>query len=136
MNPRAPYNTTGEHEPRRCKSGLISSDSRTVILNNFFGRQFSSLNDAVVHPVNKDLYFTDTLYGYLQDFRPTPGIRNQVYRFNQGTGAVTAVADGFTLPNGVTFSPDGKRAYVSDTGINHGFFGFNYSDPASMYVEL
>ncbi|TPX09098.1 uncharacterized protein E0L32_001639 [Thyridium curvatum] len=114
MNPRAPYNTT-------------------VILNNFFGRQFSSLNDAVVHPVNKDLYFTDTLYGYLQDFRPTPGIRNQVYRFNQGTGAVTAVADGFTLPNGVTFSPDGKRAYVSDTGINHGFFGFNYSDPASIY---
>lgn len=81
MNPREPYNTT-------------------VLLNNFFGRQFSSLNDAVVHPVNKDLYFTDTLYGYLQDFRPVPGLRNQVYRFNDKTGAVTVVADGFVLPNG------------------------------------
>lgn len=81
MNPREPYNTT-------------------VLLNNFFGRQFSSLNDVVVHPVNKDLYFTDTLYGYLQDFRPVPGLRNQVYRFNDKTGAVTVVADGFVLPNG------------------------------------
>lgn len=33
---------------------------------------------------------------------------------------------------GVTFSPDGKFAYVADTGINHGFYGFNFSDPASM----
>lgn len=81
MNPKEPYNTT-------------------VLLNNFFGRQFSSLNDAVVHPVNKDLYFTDTLYGYLQDFRPPPGLRNQVYRWNDKTGAVTVVADGFVLPNG------------------------------------
>lgn len=81
MNPVEPYNTT-------------------VLLNNYFGRQFSSLNDAVVHPGNKDLYFTDTLYGYLQDFRPPPGLRNQVYRWNDATGAVTVVADGFVLPNG------------------------------------
>lgn len=81
MSPVAPYNTT-------------------VLLNNYFGRQFSSLNDAVVHPVSRDLYFTDTLYGYLQDFRPAPGLRNQVYRWNDATGAVTVVADGFVLPNG------------------------------------
>jgi len=29
-----------------------------------------------------------------------PGLRNQVYRLNDVTGAVSAVADGFTLPNG------------------------------------
>lgn len=84
MNPREPYNTT-------------------VVLNNYFGRQFSSLNDVVVHPVNKEVYFTDTLYGFLQDFRPAPGIRNQVYRWNDQTGAVTVVADGFVLPNGMDF---------------------------------
>lgn len=82
MNPREPYNTT-------------------VVLNNYFGRQFSSLNDVAVHPVNKEVYFTDTLYGFLQDFRPAPGIRNQVYRWNDQTGAVTIVADGFVLPNGI-----------------------------------
>lgn len=71
-----------------------------VLLNNFFGRQFSSLNDVAVHPRSRDVYFTDTLYGYLQDFRPSPGMRNQVYRFRPDTGAVTVVADGFSLPNG------------------------------------
>lgn len=114
MNPNAPYNTT-------------------VLLNNYFGRQFNSLNDAVVHPINKDLYFTDVLYGFYQDFRPAPGLRNQVYRYNNSTGAVTVVADGFDSPNGLTFSPNGKHAYVTDTGINHGFFGFNFSAPASIY---
>lgn len=69
------------------------------MINNYFGRQFNSLNDLVVHP-NGDLYFTDTLYGFLQDFRPPPGLRNQVYRYNFKTGAITVVADDFTLPNG------------------------------------
>lgn len=54
----------------------------------------------MVNPSNKDIYFTDSLYGYLQDFRPAPGIQNQVYRFNPDTGAVTVAADGFALPNG------------------------------------
>ncbi|KAI1505325.1 D-lactonohydrolase [Biscogniauxia marginata] len=114
MNPREPYNTT-------------------VLLNNYFGRQFSSLNDVAVNPRNKDVYFTDTLYGYLQDFRPAPGLRNQVYRYNDETGAVTVVADDFTLPNGLTFSPDGLYAYVTDTGANRGFWGWNQSNPASIY---
>ncbi|KAH6967717.1 lactonohydrolase [Ilyonectria robusta] len=114
MNPKAPYNTT-------------------VLLNNYFGRQFNSLNDLVVSPRNGELYFTDTLYGYLQDFRPVPGLRNQVYRYNFKTGAVAVVADDFTLPNGVTFSPSGKNAYVTDTGIALGFYGRNLSSPASVY---
>ncbi|KAM5386604.1 hypothetical protein ACJZ2D_000567 [Fusarium nematophilum] len=114
MNPQEPYNTT-------------------VLLNNYFGRQFNSLNDVGVNPRNGDLYFTDTLYGYLQDFRPVPGLRNQVYRLNFATGAVTVVADDFTLPNGIGFSPDGRRAYVTDTGINLGFYGRNLSSPASVY---
>ena len=35
---------------------------------------------------------------------------------------------------GFTFSPDGKYAYVTDTGIDSGFFGLNFTRPASMYV--
>ncbi len=71
-----------------------------MLVNNYFGRQFNSLNDIGINPRNKDVYFTDTLYGYLQDFRPTPGLRNQVYRLDDTTGALTVVADGFVLPNG------------------------------------
>ncbi|KAJ9149415.1 Lactonohydrolase [Pleurostoma richardsiae] len=114
MNPYPPYNTT-------------------VLLNNFFGRQFNSINDVAVHPRNKEIYFTDSLYGFLQDFRPAPGIQNQVYRFNEATGAVSVIADGFGIPNGLTFSPDGSYAYVTDTGTNLGFYGRNYSSPAAIY---
>lgn len=126
-----------------------------VILNNYFGRQFNSLNDVAIHPESKDIYFTDTIYGYVQDFRPAPGLQDQVYRFNPDTGGVTVVADGFDHPNGrrsrmrtrlikresatdivtgLTFSPDGKYAYVADTGIDSGFFGLDFTRPASVYV--
>ncbi|KAJ5131135.1 SMP-30/Gluconolaconase/LRE-like region [Penicillium bovifimosum] len=114
MNPKSPYNTT-------------------VILNNFFGRQFNSLNDVAIHPKSKDIYFTDTIYGYVQDFRPAPGIQDQVYRFNPDTGAVTVVADEFDHPNGLTFSPDGDYVYVTDTGIDNGFKGFDWTRPAAVY---
>jgi gluconolactonase len=79
---------------------VVTDKRPIVILNNYFGRQFNSLNDVAIHPKNKEIYFTDTIYGYVQDFRPAPGIQDQVYRFNPDTGAVTVVADEFDHPNG------------------------------------
>jgi hypothetical protein len=61
------------------------------------------LNDVAIHPKNKDIYFTDTIYGYVQDFRPAPGLQDQVYRLNPDTGAVTVVADRFDHPNGMSY---------------------------------
>ncbi|KAH9884696.1 D-lactonohydrolase [Xylariomycetidae sp. FL2044] len=114
MNPREPYNTT-------------------VLVNNFFGRQFNSLNDISINPRNKDVYFTDPLYGYLQDFRPRPGLPCQVYRYSESTGAITVAADGFNEPNGLTFSPDGTYVYIADTGAQGAFWGWNLTSPASIY---
>jgi gluconolactonase len=76
------------------------TDPFQVLVNNFYGRQFNSPNDVAVNPRNGDLYFTDSLYGYLQKYRPPPGLPTQVYRINPSTGALTTVADGFDLPNG------------------------------------
>ncbi|KAF2863185.1 calcium-dependent phosphotriesterase [Piedraia hortae CBS 480.64] len=87
-----------------------------VLLDNFLGRNFSSINDVTQHPVTGDLYFTDVPYAYWQDFRPPPELRPQVYRFSPTTGVVVAVADDFVAPNGVEFSPDGTYLYVTDTG--------------------
>lgn len=99
MNPEAPFNTTGKPaSPYTC----TQSSCFPVLFNNYFGRQFNSLNDVNINPRNGELYFTDTLYGFLQDFRPPPGLRNQVYRYNFQTGAIAVVADDFTLPNGGT----------------------------------
>jgi hypothetical protein len=41
-----------------------------VLLNNFFGRQFNSLNDIKVHPSGK-LFFTDVVYVF-HKLRITP----------------------------------------------------------------
>ena len=96
LNPVPPYNTTGEFRSET----TISVDLIPVLLNNYFGRQFNSLNDVAINPKTKEIYFTDVTYGYLQDFRPTPGLPNQVYRFNEKTGAVTVVTDMENKPNG------------------------------------
>ncbi|KAI0202356.1 gluconolactonase [Astrocystis sublimbata] len=114
MNPEEPYNTT-------------------VLLNNYYGRQFNSLNDMAIHPGSKELYFTDPIYGRLQDFRPKEGLPHQVYRYNDKTGAVTVVADGLSQPNGLVFSPDGSYLYVSDTGAQQALWGVNATLPASIY---
>lgn len=113
VNPRPPYNST-------------------VLVNNFFGRQFNSLNDVAVNPWNKNIYFTDVTYGYLQNFRPEPVLPNMVYRLDPTTMAVTVVADGFRLCNGITFSPDGRYAYITDTSPNNGFKPHDYTAPSAM----
>lgn len=103
----------------------------TVVLDNFFGRQFNSLNDIKIHPTNGKFFFTDvefvplcTLnewdlilflqfsYGFLNHFRPAPLMPFQVYQFDPDTSAVRVIADGFNKPNGLAFSPDGETAYV------------------------
>ncbi|KAI1185388.1 lactonohydrolase [Nemania serpens] len=114
MNPREPYNTT-------------------VLLNNYFGRQFNSLNDISINPRNQDVYFTDPIYGFLQDFRPKEGLPHQVYRYNDRTGAVTVVADGLSQPNGIALSPSGDHAYIADSGAQAVFWGINATSPSTIY---
>ncbi|KAJ7089772.1 D-lactonohydrolase-like protein [Mycena belliarum] len=116
VNPRPPFNDT-------------------IILNNFYGRQFNSLNDAKVHPLSNAIFFTDVTYGYKNGFRPAPLIPNQVYRFDADTGDVRAVADGFVQPNGIAFSPDGKTVYIADSGEAEGVLGgTDPTLPATIYA--
>lgn len=94
----------------------VNKNTSEPLLTNFYGRNFSSINDVRQHPTTGDLWFTDADYGYFQDFRPKPTQPKQVYRFEPKTGIVQVVADGFVQPNGLEFSPDLKTLYVSDTG--------------------
>ncbi|KAK0444224.1 calcium-dependent phosphotriesterase [Desarmillaria tabescens] len=114
VNPRPPHNVT-------------------VLLDNYFGRQFNSLNDIKVHPSGK-IFFTDVIYGFLNRFRPAPQMPSQVYRFDPVTGVVRVVADGFDKCNGLAFSGDGKTAYITDTGATNGFLGNNQTEPATIYA--
>ncbi|KAF2675848.1 lactonohydrolase [Lentithecium fluviatile CBS 122367] len=117
-------------------SGLVAVDlvtnTSTVILNNYLGRNFSSVNDVRQHPVTGDLWFTDADYGFYQYFRPAPTIPKQVYRFSPSTGEIAVVADGFVQSNGLEFSPDLKTLYVTDTGAQQ--FDRNLTRPGTIYA--
>ncbi|KAG1733913.1 uncharacterized protein EDB91DRAFT_627951 [Suillus paluster] len=114
VNPNPPYNAT-------------------VLLDNFLGRQFNSLNDIKILPGTDIMFFTDPTYGWLNGFRPEPMLPSQVYRFDPSTGQVRVVADQFVHPNGIAFTQDGKTAFIADTGASGGFLGTNQTLPATIY---
>lgn len=109
-----------------------SPNNATVLVDNFFGRQFNSVNDVKVHP-SGSLFFTDPDYGYLSHFRPLPLLPSQVYRFDPSTGTVRVIATDFDKPNGIAFSADGKTAYIADSGAAGGFLGNNQTHPATLF---
>lgn len=120
-------------EPSRLTLVDPATNKTQVLINNFLGKNFSSLNDVEQHYHTGDLWFTDARYGYWQYFRPEPVIRPQVYRFEPKTGVVQAVADDFIAPNGIEFSPDFKHVYVTDTGEHTFPNKDNLTDPATIY---
>ncbi|KAF2717891.1 calcium-dependent phosphotriesterase, partial [Polychaeton citri CBS 116435] len=117
-------------------------DRSQILLNTYHGRQFNSINDVVIHNMTGDICFTDPTYGYEQAFRPSPVLPSQVYRFRPATGHVVCVADGFVQCNGLCFSPDYEKMYVTDTGAvqAHGTpgnglnFSLNPRLPSTIYV--
>lgn len=90
-----------------------------LLKSGFFGRQFNSVNDVVVH-TDGSIWFTDPIYGFEQGYRPPPCLPNQVYRWCPHDGNIRAMADGFGRPNGICFSPDEKVVYITDTDRVHG----------------
>jgi gluconolactonase len=90
----------------------------TNLIDGYFGRKFNSLNDVVVHS-DGSIWFTDPCYGFEQNIRPPPELPNQIYRFDPESNDIRVMADGFDRPNGISFSPDEKVVYVTDTGIFH-----------------
>ena len=95
----------------------------TVLADCFDGRRFNSPNDVVVRS-DGSIWFTDPSYGIDSNYEGHKadseiGAR-QVYRIDPATGSVRVVADDFTQPNGLAFSPDERRLYIADTGLGDG----------------
>ncbi|MFJ5546996.1 SMP-30/gluconolactonase/LRE family protein [Streptomyces sp. NPDC093225] len=95
--------------------------SRTVVADRFEGRRLNSPNDAVVRS-DGSVWFSDPDFGITSDYEghraPAEIDGCHVYRADPATGEVRLVADGFAGPNGLVFSPDESRLYVSDTRLN------------------
>ncbi|MEM7331939.1 MAG: SMP-30/gluconolactonase/LRE family protein [Chloroflexota bacterium] len=130
---RAPSNNSNGHT-RDTHGRLISCehDSRrvtrtehdgtiTVLMDSFEGKNLNAPNDVVVHP-DGHIWFTDPGYGILVNYEGHKAefeLPTHVYRLNPQTGAATAVTNDLEKPNGLCFSPDYSKLYISDTGVSH-----------------
>ncbi len=112
---------TCEHGNRRV-TRTEHDGSVAVLADRYQGKRFNSPNDVVVRS-DGSVWFTDPSYGIDSDYeghRANSEIGAcHVYRVDAGSGAVRIVADDFVRPNGLAFSLDERRLYVSDTRVKH-----------------
>lgn len=86
----------------------------TPIAEEYDGMRLNSPNDMAVRSDGL-IYFTDPTFGVSEEDRELDF--SGVYRIN-ADGSLTLLYDGFSLPNGIAFSPDESNLYVnsSETG--------------------
>ncbi len=95
---------------------------KSILTDNWQGKPLNAPNDAVVHPDDGAIWFTDPGYGSLMDYEGNKGdlvIKEAVYRIDAATGKMDKVTDEIFKPNGLCFSPDYKQLHIADTGASH-----------------
>jgi gluconolactonase len=92
----------------------------TVIADSYQGKKLNSPN-GIVAKKDGTLWFTDPTYGIMiadQSYhRAEPELPSNVYMFDPKNGKLTVAVGDFNEPNGLCFSPDEKKLYITDTGI-------------------
>ena len=83
-----------------------------VLADKYEGKRFNSPNDVVLGP-DGAIYFTDPTLD-LPKGQPQELAFQGVYRLG-ADGNVRLLTRDLTQPNGLAFSPDGKRLYVDDS---------------------
>ena len=89
-----------------------------TLVDRHNGKRLNAPNDVVVKS-DGSIWFTDPLYGISNDYEGGRQDSEQppaLYRFDPEGRDIRIVADDFDGPNGLAFSPDESRLYVSETG--------------------
>jgi gluconolactonase len=115
-----------EHSTSRVVRARLGADgtegSRETVASHYAGKELNSPNEIVVRS-DGAVYFTDPMYG--RHDAPYGLERDQqldfqgVFRIPPGGGELQLMADDFTQPNGLCFSPDESTLYVDDSSLLH-----------------
>lgn len=91
----------------------VSPDGKyKVLADKFEGKKFNSPNDVILGP-DDALYFTDPTLDLVKGEKQEIPFQG-VYRLDE-KGSVRLLTRELAQPNGLAFSPDGKRFYVDDS---------------------
>jgi gluconolactonase len=107
-----------QHRLLDCASvlrAIIQLDEKgryTVLADRYDGKKFNSPNDVVIGP-DGAIYFTDPTLDLVKGEKQEIPFQG-VYRL-ASNGQVRLLTKELTQPNGLAFSPDGKKFYVDDS---------------------
>jgi len=106
----------------RCITRTELDGRITILADRYQGRRLNAPND-VVCTSDGTIWFTDPIYGISTDYeggKQSSELPPALYRLDPGDGSLAIMADDFTGPNGLCFSPDESRLYVAETGRQFG----------------
>ncbi len=103
----------------RCVTRTELDGTITILADRYRSRRLNAPNDVVVRR-DGTIWFSDPHYGIATDYeggKQQPELPPSVYRLDPRDGSLTVVADDFQGPNGLCFSPDERRLYIAETGL-------------------
>jgi gluconolactonase len=104
---------------KRCITRTELDGELTVLASHFEDKRLNSPNDVVVKS-DGTIWFTDPPYGIQTDYEGGKQIAElpaRVYCLDPDSGTLRVVADDFDGPNGLCFSPDERRLYITESGL-------------------
>lgn len=102
------------HHGTRNVTKVGADGKQTVLVDQWDGKKFNSPNDIAVHP-GGTVFFTDPSYGLPRGEELPYGVKNVFFIRD---GKAVKVMTGRNQPNGLVFSPDGKKLYVADSAAS------------------